>query len=219
MSQKRKSRLERRNKKQKTDVIDLDKYFYEVPVINLDQMDSADLDTPIVIDDEKENQSSQESDCCMEVCDELHDNSQNLVPEITNKTPSIVNHNMEIEKNTEVSSKNKQQIEVNNIDEEIKEYCEENFDRLVQNTESQNHSLDSPEKLLVPQIVLDLTDDNDSTKAKEEKEKRIKELEKDIAVCKELIAVLDEKEVTNDTCYSPYVQSEKLVVVNITLLL
>lgn len=209
MERKRKSLLERRNKKQKTDVIDLDKYevrSFEVPIINLDQMD-VDLDTPIVIDDEKENQSSQEnSDCCIEVCDELNDNSENLRSE-SNTIPSIVNHTG-ISKNTEVLSKNEQQSEIH-IDKESMEYCEGNNNRSVQNTENQKQSLDSPEKLLVPQAVLDLTDDIDSKKAEKEKEERIKKIEKDIAMCKELIVSLDEKEVTSDTCYSPYVQSEK----------
>ncbi|XP_045775165.1 uncharacterized protein LOC123874050 [Maniola jurtina] len=63
---KRKSYLERKSKKQKTDVIDLDKY-EETPYIDLDQNDSI-QDGPIVIDDEKENNSSQEnSDCSMEI--------------------------------------------------------------------------------------------------------------------------------------------------------
>ncbi|CAH2240041.1 jg18081 [Pararge aegeria aegeria] len=213
LSLKRKSYLERKNKRQKTDIIDLDKY-EEIPTINLVQ-DYINNDSPIVIDDEKQNPNSEENcDCFTEISRaelRLQNNNQTQNQKLgnsvdANKLSGFNNLKENIENlrtNIECTQQNYVAFLICDSVSKI------NADKLlVPRTNCESNTPESPEKLLVPQKVsnIDLSAEDEPPRIDLEK---IKNIELQISRYKEFIAKLDEEEVTEDSLSSPYVKSEK----------
>ncbi|XP_023936248.2 uncharacterized protein LOC112044598 [Bicyclus anynana] len=204
---KRTNLYDKRCKRHKPDIIDLDNY-EEIPTINLDQNDT-DNDSPIIIDDEKENQRSEIiNNCSTETIIDVskyedlngnHTNKENV--EKTNDILTLMNNI--------VQTGNTQENQVTAIENRSCISNENAEERLVNTIDEDNNIPESPEKLLLPRTVstIDLVEEEPTSMSNAEK---IKHIELEIAEYKQLIAILDEEEVTDDSTHSPYIRSEKL---------